>query len=105
MILYLGSLYVSPDDIARGEDPNFSLVFSTMESHYMVHGAWLKHDGQLIADASRLKDIPGIIVQGRYDMVCPMVTAYELKKNWPTAEFHVVPDAGNNSLCSNCEND
>lgn len=90
-----GALYVDPRAVALGEDPRFSLVFATMEAHYMVHGAWLKHDSQLIDDAVRLKDIPGIIVQGRYDMVCPPVTAYELKKNWPNAEFNMVPDAGN----------
>jgi proline iminopeptidase len=94
----IGALYVDPRAVALGEDPRFSLVFATMESHYMVHGAWLKHDSQLIDDACRLKDIPGVIVQGRYDMVCPAVTAYELKKNWPNAEFHIVPDAGHSPL-------
>jgi proline iminopeptidase len=52
---------------------------------------------QLISRADRLRSIPGVIVQGRYDVVCPMKTAWELHRAWPAAEFIVVPDAGHSA--------
>ena len=51
----------------------------------------------VLADAEKLAKIPGIIVQGRYDMVCPLVSAYELQRAWPQAEFRIVPDAGHSA--------
>jgi proline iminopeptidase len=53
---------------------------------------------QLLRDAGRLADIPGVIVQGRYDLVCPMKSAWELAQAWPTAELHIIPDAGHSVL-------
>ena len=71
----------------------FALAFARIENHYFVHGAWLA-EGQLIAEAHRLRDIPGVIVQGRYDVATPAVTAYELHQAWPTSELNMVPVAG-----------
>ncbi len=70
-----------------------ALAFARIENHYFVHGGFME-DGQLLRNAHLLRDIPGIIVQGRYDVCTPMRTAWELHRAWPEAEFHIVDDAG-----------
>jgi len=72
-------LFVSQSYIDKATD-DFSLTFARIESHYFVNGGFLKYDDQLLKEAHKLKDIPGVIVQGRYDVVCPPFTAWELKK-------------------------
>jgi proline iminopeptidase len=72
---------------------DFAIAFARIENHYFVHGGWLD-EGQLIRDAGRLKDIPGLIVQGRYDACTPVRSAWDLHKTWPEAELDIVPDAG-----------
>jgi proline iminopeptidase len=72
---------------------HFALAFARIENHYFVHAGWLE-PGQLLRDAGRLRDIPGVIVQGRYDMACPARSAWELHKAWPKADFHLVEGAG-----------
>jgi proline iminopeptidase len=52
----------------------------------------------LLANARRLKDIPGVIVQGRYDIVCPAISADDLHRAWPEAEYTIVPDAGHSAF-------
>ncbi|MDQ0468336.1 prolyl aminopeptidase [Labrys wisconsinensis] len=74
-------------------EEKFALAFARIENHYFVHGGWME-EGQLLRDAGKLAEIPGVIVQGRYDMVCPPITAWELSKRWPRAEFHLVNDSG-----------
>ncbi len=76
----------------HGSD-QFALAFARIENHYFVHNGWLE-EGQLIRDAGKLLGIPGVIVQGRYDMATPVRTAWDLHRAWPEAEFHLVPDAG-----------
>ncbi|MCL2468917.1 MAG: prolyl aminopeptidase [Alphaproteobacteria bacterium] len=71
----------------------FALAIASIENHYFVNNGFVK-EGQLIRNASKLADIPGVIIQGRYDMVCPPVTAWELHKNWPSSKLVIVPDAG-----------
>ena len=71
-----------------GED-DFAIAFARIENHYFVHAGWLE-EGQLIRDAHKLKDIPGVIVHGRYDMPCPARYAWALHKAWPEAEFHLI---------------
>jgi proline iminopeptidase len=75
-----------------GQD-QFALAFARIENHYFTHGGWMD-DGQLIRDAHKLKNIPGVIIQGRYDVCTPAITAWELHKAWPEAEFIIVDDAG-----------
>merc|ERR1712224_744811 len=87
-------LYVSPDNVKKAEEDNFALSFARIECHYFVHGGFFKEDGQLLKNAFLIKDIPGVIVQGRYDLVCPAMTAWDLHKEAPHLEFHIVPDAG-----------
>jgi proline iminopeptidase len=72
---------------------SFALAFARIENHYFVHGGFLD-EGQLLRDVHRLASIPGIIVQGRYDVATPARTAWDLHKAWPSAEFHMIADAG-----------
>ncbi len=76
----------------HGSD-HFALAFARIENHYFTHGGWLE-EGQLLRDAHKLKGIPGLIVHGRYDMPCPLRTAWDLAKAWPDAEFHIIEGAG-----------
>jgi len=75
-----------------------TLAFARIECHYFVNRGWFDADDQLLRDAARLRDIPGVIVQGRYDCVCPIRSAYDLTKAWPEAELFVVPDAGHSAF-------
>jgi proline iminopeptidase len=72
---------------------DFAVAFARIENHYFIHEGWMD-EGQLIRDAHKLRPIPGVIVQGRYDVCTPPRTAWDLHKAWPEAEFHIVPDAG-----------
>jgi proline iminopeptidase len=74
-------------------DPHVALSLARIECHYFVNKAFLSPD-QLLRNAHRLKDIPGVIVQGRYDLICPLRTAWELHRAWPQARLEIVPDAG-----------
>ena len=76
----------------HGED-HFALAFARIENHYFHHDCWLEPN-QLLRDAGRLADIPGVIVQGRYDMPCPVHHAWMLHKAWPAADFHLIEGAG-----------
>ncbi|TFB51760.1 prolyl aminopeptidase [Cryobacterium tagatosivorans] len=87
------TLLQQPETIAHFTEPAFAVAFARIENHYFQNGGWFEPN-QLIRDAARLKDIPGVIVQGRYDMCTPPFTAWELHKAWPEAEFRMIPDAG-----------
>jgi len=78
---------------ATHEADDFALAFARIENHYFVHGGWLE-EGQLIRDAGKLAGIPGVIVQGRYDMACPAETAWALHRAWPQARFEMIEGAG-----------
>jgi proline iminopeptidase len=78
-------------NVFYGDD--YAMAFARIENHYFVHGGWME-EGQLIRDAGKLRDIPAIIVQGRYDIACPAVTAWDLHRAWPQAEFAMVDGAG-----------
>ena len=80
--------------IAKTEGDRFADAFARIECHYFVHDAWLRPPRDLLGSAHRLRGIPGVIVQGRYDVVCPMESAWALHKAWPEAEFHLVEGAG-----------
>ncbi len=77
---------------AFGQD-EYALAFARIENHFFSHDAWLEPN-QLVRDAQRIRHIPGVIIQGRYDVATPMRTAWDLHRAWPEARFEVVPDAG-----------
>jgi proline iminopeptidase len=87
------TLLPHPEVVNTFTDPHFALAFARIENHYFVNKGWMK-DGQLIANAHLLRDIPTVIVQGRYDICTPPVTAWDLHRALPEAEFVMVPDAG-----------
>jgi len=91
------TLLPDPDLSAHYGEDDFATAFARVENHYFVHGAWLA-EGQLLRDAARIRHIPGVIVQGRYDVVCPPATAEALHRAWPEAEYHLVPDAGHSAF-------
>ncbi|MGB4858534.1 MAG: prolyl aminopeptidase [Dokdonella sp.] len=76
----------------------FALAFARIECHYFVNGGFFQHDDQLLRDVDRIRDIPAVIVQGRYDVVCPARSAWDLHRAWPEAELTIVPDAGHSAL-------
>jgi len=76
--------------------PHTALALARIEAHYFVHDTFLEPD-QILRDAHRLKDIPGVIVHGRYDIVCPMQSAWDLHQAWPAARLEIVPDAGHST--------
>lgn len=82
------------NDLEAKEDGDaFALAFARIENHYFIHGGWLE-DGQLIRDADKLAKVPGVIIQGRYDMACPAETAWALHRAWPQARFEMIEGAG-----------
>ena len=74
------------------------LAFARIECHYFVNGGFFEHDDQLLATSQRIRHIPAVIVQGRYDVVCPMRSAWELHRAWPEADLRIVPDAGHSAF-------
>jgi proline iminopeptidase len=83
--------------IAKTAGDAFALAFARIECHYFVHGAWLEGERELLRNVGRIRHIPGAIVQGRYDVVCPMETAWALHRAWPEADFRLVQDAGHSA--------
>lgn len=82
-------LHFSPEDVREYGDPAYALAFARIEHHYFAHGGWLD-EGQLIAGVGRVRHLPGVIVQGEYDLCCPPVTAWDLHRAWPEAQFRLV---------------
>jgi proline iminopeptidase len=87
------TLLPEPDVSNAFYEDHYATAFARIENHYFVHGGWLE-EGQLIRDVGKLRDIPAVIVQGRYDIACPTATAWDLHKAWPEAEFVMVEGAG-----------
>ncbi|MPZ15239.1 MAG: prolyl aminopeptidase [Chloroflexi bacterium] len=77
----------------RFTDPDFAMAFARLVTHYVRHNAWLE-DGSLLRGAAALTDIPGIMVNGRFDLQAPIDNAWQLNRVWPRAELVIVDDAG-----------
>jgi proline iminopeptidase len=97
------TLLPSPETVAYFSGDTVALGLARIEAHYFSHGIFLP-EGSLLANVERIRHLPCVIVQGRYDAVCPIVTADELHQAWPEAEYIVVPDAGHSAwepgICS-----
>ena len=91
------TLRPNPNVVNHFADPYVALSLARIECHYFMHDCFLEPD-QLLRDVHRLADVPGVIVQGRYDIVCPMDQAHALHLAWPAADYVVVPDAGHSAL-------
>ena len=78
-----------------GETPGeYARAFARLENHYFINGGFLDYDGQILDQVDRIAQIPGVIVQGRYDMICPPRRAWELSRRWPNSELRMIRNAG-----------
>lgn len=91
------TLLPSPETVTAFAEDRMALGLARIEAHYFRNNSFLE-DNQLLRDAYRLAGIPGSIVQGRYDMVCPAISADELARAWPDASYVIVPDAGHSAM-------
>ena len=80
------------------EEDAVALAMARIEAHYFVNRGFLACDDQLLRDAGRIRGIPGVIVQGRYDVVCPAESAWALHRAWPEADFVITPDSGHSAF-------
>lgn len=86
------------DHVEHAAEPEFALALARIECHYFVNGCFLGSDDQLLKGVDAIRDIPAVIVQGRYDVVCPVRSAWDLHRAWPEADLRIVPDAGHSGL-------
>jgi proline iminopeptidase len=91
-------LRASAVTIDRFGTDRFAWAFARIEAHYFVNNAFLETPDQILRDVSRIRHLPGVIVQGRYDIVCPMRSAWDLHLAWPEAQLRVVADAGHSAF-------
>ena len=91
-------LFQDTTHISGTAQDDFALAFARIECHYFVNGGFLDHDDQLLRNVHRIRDIPAVIVQGRYDVVCPARSAWDLHRAWPEAQLTIVADAGHSAL-------
>ena len=91
-------LLPSDDMIARYGEDEFALAFARIECHYFVHRGFFHRDDQLLAEVGRVRHLPAVIVQGRYDVVCPLRSAWDLHRAWPEADLQIVGDAGHSAF-------
>ncbi len=84
--------------IAASAGDAFALAFAGIENHYFVNRGFFDHDDELLRNARRLHGIPAVIVQGRYDVVCPILSAWDLHRAWPGADLRIVPNAGHSAF-------
>jgi len=87
-------LIQSDDYLHQFEDAKVAEAFARIECHYFTHGGFFKSENWLLENVDKILHIPTVIVQGRYDVVCPMVSAWELHRAFPEADFEIVQDAG-----------
>jgi len=92
------SLLISKSRVDEFQDPEFALAFAMIENHYFVNNGFFKDENQLLENLDVIRHIPAVIVQGRYDVVCPMESAWELASKWPEAEFIVTPNSGHSAF-------
>ena len=80
--------------IDHSGETHFALALARIECHYFMNNCFFKTDNYLVENVGKIRHLPGVIVQGRYDVVCPMTSAWDLHRAWPEAELKVIPDAG-----------
>ncbi|WP_417546624.1 prolyl aminopeptidase [Marinobacter sp.] len=90
------TLHPNPQVVEHFGHPHVAIALARIECHYFMNSSFLEHD-QIIRDAYKLRDIPGLIVHGRYDMICPLDNAFALSKAWPEADLRIIRDAGHSA--------
>jgi proline iminopeptidase len=88
------SLVPDPERLKLFGSDAYAIAFARIECHYFINAGFFAHDGELLTKAERLREVPGVIVHGRYDVVTPVKNAWDLSKVWPNAELRIVADAG-----------
>ena len=91
-------LRLNPGYVAKFGEDIYAATFARIECHYFINKGFFKSDAQLLEDVHRIRHIPAVIVQGRYDVICPMKSAWDLHRAWPEADLRVVPDAGHSAF-------
>jgi len=96
----VSTLSHKPEMISSYSESKFALAFALIENHYFINKGFLADENQLICidSINKIRNIPAKIIQGRYDIVCPMETAWELSENWPEAELIVAPSSGHSAF-------
>ena len=80
--------------ISDFSDEKFAEAFARIECHYFMNNCWFNSNNHLIENVDKIRHIPGVIIHGRYDIICPVVQAWDLHQVWPEADLHIIPDAG-----------
>lgn len=104
-------LIQDPDKIAEFDDPELAEAFARIECHYFTNKVFFESDNYLLENVEKIRHLPGLIVHGRYDIVCPVRSAWDLHKAWPESQLKIIPDAGHaaseppieSALVSACE--
>ena len=91
-------LIQNEDFMAQLDEPEAALAMARIECHYFVNGGFFESQNQLLDAVDRIRHIPCVIVQGRYDVVCPPTTAWDLHEAWPEADFKLIANAGHSAF-------
>ncbi|MEM4251753.1 MAG: prolyl aminopeptidase [Candidatus Bathyarchaeia archaeon] len=87
-------LFMSPSLIEDFAEPQKALALARIECHYFINNTFMPTPDYLVENVDKIRHIPAVIVQGRYDIVCPMMSAWRLHRAWPEARLEIIPDAG-----------
>ena len=88
----------NPEAVKDSVNSEFALAFALIENHYFVNKGFLEDENQLLDNIDLIRNIPTVIVQGRYDVVCPPITAYELYSKWPEVDLKIAPFSGHSAF-------
>ncbi|MEC8468315.1 MAG: prolyl aminopeptidase, partial [Pseudomonadota bacterium] len=91
-------LHQNADFMEKLDEPEAALAMARIECHYFVNGGFFESPNQLLGNIDAIRHIPTEIIQGRYDVVCPPTTAWELHRAWPEANFHMIANAGHSAF-------
>jgi proline iminopeptidase len=91
------TLLPNPETVAGFKSSTLALGLARIEAHYFMNGIFMA-DGAILDGLDRIRHLPAAIVQGRYDIVCPITTADELARAWPEADYQIIPDAGHSAM-------
>ena len=91
-------LRLNPDYVAKFQEDDYAAAFARIECHYFINNGFFETHNQLIEQVGRIRRIPAVIVQGRYDVVCPVKSAWDLHCAWPEADLRIVADAGHSAF-------
>ena len=91
-------LRLNPDYVAKFQEDDYAAAFARIECHYFINNGFFETPNQLIEQVGKIRKIPAVIVQGRYDVVCPVKSAWDLHCAWPEADLRIAPDAGHSAF-------